>query len=127
MLLKSLLLFASLSGLVSVALGAFGAHGLRGQIDDSLLHAFETGVNYQMMHSLSLLAVCLLIIEWGDKVSLQVAGIGFVLGILLFSGSLYGLALTGMKWLGPVTPLGGLAFMVGWTALVIGVWNQQLT
>jgi uncharacterized membrane protein YgdD (TMEM256/DUF423 family) len=124
MIAKYLFLFAGLSGLVSVVMGAFGAHGLRGRIDDSLMHAFETGVTYQLGHSLALIGVCILMQLWDEKMALQVAGFGFTAGIILFSGSLYALALTGVKWFGPVTPVGGLALITGWAALTYAVWEN---
>lgn len=123
-MLKVTFLFAALSGLMSVGMGAFGAHALRQSLEPRLMNAFETGVAYQMSHSLVLLIVCLLITHWGKSVAIQVSAIAFMLGILLFSGSLYALALTEYKWLGPVTPLGGLAFMVGWLLLLIAVWQN---
>ncbi|MDZ7686710.1 MAG: DUF423 domain-containing protein [Gammaproteobacteria bacterium] len=116
--------FAAISGLLSVVLGAFASHGLRGRLDERLPHAFETAVTYQMSHSLALLLTALLIEQWGRHWALDGAVVGFIAGIVLFSGSLYLLALTEMKWLGPVTPLGGLAFIVGWGLLAIGVWVQ---
>lgn len=122
-MIKAWLMFAALSGLTSVALGAFGAHGLRGKLDQNLMHAFETGVLYQMTHTLALLLVAVMMMQWGSKTALNVSAGAFALGIVLFSGSLYGLALTGMKWLGPVTPMGGVAFLVGWLALVAAVWH----
>lgn len=121
---KYFFLFTGLSGLVSVVLGAFGAHILRDKIEENLLHAFETAVNYQMTHTLALFGVCLLMQVWGVKAALQYAGYGFILGIILFSGSLYGLALTGSKWLGPITPIGGLAFIVGWVCLTYATWEN---
>ena len=124
MSVKFFFLFTGLSGLVSVIMGAFGTHGLRGRIDDNLLHAFETGVTYQLSHSLALFGVCILMQMWGSKTALQFAGFGFIIGILLFSGSLYAMALTGAKWIGPVTPIGGLALITGWTALTYAVWEN---
>ncbi|MCB1647257.1 MAG: DUF423 domain-containing protein [Pseudomonadales bacterium] len=121
--MKALFLFAALSGMTSVILGAFGAHGLRGRLEERLMNAFETGVTYQMSHSLAILLVCVLIQLWGRNWALQYAGLAFTVGILMFSGSLYLLALTGMKWLGPVTPLGGVFFIVGWGLLAWGVWQ----
>lgn len=114
--------FAAISGLLSVVLGAFASHGLRDRLDERLLHAFETGVTYQMSHSLALLVTALIIEQWGRHWALDGALAGFITGIVLFSGSLYLLALSDMKWLGPITPLGGLAFIVGWGLLAIGVW-----
>ena len=122
--IKLFFLFAGLSGFISVAMGAFGAHGLRGKVAENLFHAFETGVAYQISHTLALFGVCILMQMWGMKLSLQLAAYAFMLGIILFSGSLYGLALTGMKWLGPVTPIGGLAFLAGWALLTWAVWEH---
>lgn len=123
-MLKMTFLFAALSGLMSVALGAFGAHALRGSLEPRLMNAFETGVTYQMSHSLVLLVVCLLAEQWGKSLVIQFSALAFVLGIVLFSGSLYALALTGLKWLGPVTPIGGLALLAGWLGLLLGIWQH---
>lgn len=123
-MIRLIFTFGALSGLVSVVLGAFAAHGLRGQLDERLEHAFETGVHYQMVHSVVLLIVGLMVEHWGRHWALDSAAWSFVAGILLFSGSLYLLALTGMKWLGPITPIGGLAFIVGWALLAIGIWQN---
>jgi uncharacterized membrane protein YgdD (TMEM256/DUF423 family) len=121
---KLALLFAALSGFLSVGLGAFAAHGLRGSLDPRLMNAFETGVSYQMQHSLALLFVGVLSLVWGRHWALDYASYGFMLGIVLFSGSLYLLALTGWKWPGPITPLGGLSFLAGWVLLSIGIWQK---
>jgi len=109
---------AVLSG-VGVALGAFGAHGLKERVSADLLIVFETGVRYHMYHALALLAVGWAITRNPSSV-LQAAGILFLAGIVLFSGSLYVMALTGVRWLGAITPLGGLAFLVGWVLLAWG-------
>ena len=110
----------SVSALLAVAAGAFGAHGLRSRLSDELLAAFETGARYQMYHALALLAVAWAHARWpGGAVS--VAGWLFVAGTVVFSGSLYLLALTGQRWLGAVTPVGGVAFLLGWLALATGV------
>lgn len=122
-MLKFTFLFAALSGLMSVAMGAFGAHALRQSLEPRLMNAFETGVTYQMSHSLVLLLVCLMAEQWGKSLVIQFSALAFVLGILLFSGSLYALALTGFKWLGPVTPLGGVTLMVGWVLLFTAIWQ----
>lgn len=106
----------ALLALVGVALGAFGAHGLRGTLSTQDLATFETGVRYQMYHALALLAVAGAAARWPGG-SASVAGWLFVVGILIFSGSLYVLVLTGQRWLGAVTPLGGLAFLAGWALL----------
>lgn len=116
------LVIAALFGLLSVMLGAFAAHGLKAKLSASALSAFETGVHYQMYHALALLAVVGVLRWLGPTTTLVAAGWAFVLGVVLFSGSLYGLALGGPRWLGPVTPLGGLSFMLGWCLLlVVGV------
>ncbi|MGB0466873.1 MAG: DUF423 domain-containing protein [Pontibacterium sp.] len=110
---------ASVSGFTAVALGAFGAHGLRGRLPSHLMDVFQTAVQYQFYHTLALLAVVLLActgVTYSER-ALSLAGWGFLIGILLFSGSLYLLALTGTHWLGAVTPIGGLAFLTGWAAL----------
>ena len=117
MIVKISFLYAAASGGIAVLLGAFGAHGLRGKIEERFLDTFQTGVEYQIYHCLALLVVAILMREWGRSLSLEVASYAFMLGILLFSGSLYGLALSNMKWLGSVTPFGGLCFVVGWCAL----------
>lgn len=100
-----------------VAAGAFGAHGLRGRVTPELLEVFETGARYHVYHALGLLAVAWAATRWPGP-GTTAAGWLFVAGIVLFSGSLYLLALTGQRWLGAVTPLGGVAFLAGWLALV---------
>ena len=101
---------------IAVGLGAFGAHGLRGILSPEDLVTFETGVRYQMYHALALLGVAWAVTQW-ETVLLEWSGWLFVLGILVFSGSLYILVLTGQRWLGAVTPLGGLALILGWVLL----------
>jgi uncharacterized membrane protein YgdD (TMEM256/DUF423 family) len=109
---------AGLSGLVAVAVGAFAAHGLAGRLDATPLVWIETAARYQMYHALALLAVALLAREpFGQSPVLAIAGWGFAGGTVLFCGSLYLLALTGLKFFAWLTPLGGLAFLAGWAAL----------
>ncbi len=118
-------LFAALGGIsafLAVAAGAFGAHALRTRLAPDLLVAFETGVRYQMYHALGLLAVAWVGARW-PLPAVRAAGWLFVVGTLGFSGSLYLLAFTGVRGWGAVTPLGGLAFLAGWLALVVGVWK----
>ncbi len=103
---------AVLAGL-AVAAGAFGAHALRAQLSTAELATFETAARYQMYHALALVAVGLLDRHRGERL-LTMAGWAFLAGIVLFSGSLYGLALTGIRGLGAITPLGGLGFLAGW-------------
>src|SRR4029077_16577878 len=111
---RTFLLAGAVAGFIAVAFGAFGAHGLRGRLSPEMLAVFETGVRYQMYHALALLLTAAVIGRIGDARLLVIRGGCFVGGIVLFSGSLYALALTGISMLGAVTPLGGLAFLVGW-------------
>jgi uncharacterized membrane protein YgdD (TMEM256/DUF423 family) len=117
------LILGSLSGLIAVAAGAFGAHTLRDRISVDLLATFETGVRYQMYHALALIAVAWAATRWTNSL-VGVAGWLFVLGTLIFSGSLYVLSLTGARWLGAITPLGGVAFMGGWLCLALAAWRS---
>ena len=103
---------------LAVALGAFGAHGLRDHLPDSLMSVFETGVRYQMYHALALLLVARLA-DTTPSIPAFVAGWLFVAGVVVFSGSLYLLSITGLRWLGAVTPLGGVAFLAGWLSLAL--------
>ncbi len=106
------------SALIGVAAGAFGAHALRARLAPDLLAVFETGVRYQMYHAFGLLAVAWAVTRWPGPLA-QWAGWLFLVGTTLFSGSLYALALTGARWLGAITPIGGLAYLAGWTCLVV--------
>ena len=118
MIIKISFLFAAAASALALVLGALGAHGLRGRIEERLFETFQTAVEYQMYHCLALMMVAILMRERGRSLALDIASYAFILGVLLFSGSLYGLVLTNMEWLGPVTPVGGLCFIVGWSALV---------
>ena len=120
---KLFITLASLSGMLAVAFGAFGAHGLKNRLDDYLMGVFETAVQYHFYHSLALLAVGVIALSQPQTAMLKSAGWLFVIGIAVFSGSLYILALTGTKWLGAVTPLGGLAFIAGWACLAAAGWK----
>ena len=106
----------ALSGLLAVGAGAFGAHALRERLSPDMLAVFETGARYQMYHALALLAAAWAVGRWPGGATLA-AGWLFVAGTVVFCGSLYLLALTGHRWLGAITPLGGLAFLAGWAAL----------
>jgi uncharacterized membrane protein YgdD (TMEM256/DUF423 family) len=114
---KVFIVSGALAGLLAVLLGAFAAHGLRGHLDIVLLGSFKTGVQYQMYHALALVLIGVLARLYPAQRLLRWSGVLFMTGILLFSGSLYMLALTQISWFGPITPLGGLAFMAGWLAL----------
>lgn len=107
---------------LAVGAGAFGAHALRARIAPDLLAVFETGARYQMYHAIALLAVAWGVERWSAGAAVA-AGWAFVAGILLFSGSLYVLALSGVRWLGAVTPLGGVAFLAGWILLAWAAWR----
>jgi len=102
---------------IGVALGAFGAHSLRTKLTPDMLNIFEVGVRYQMYHAFGLIAVAWATTRWPEA-KLNSAGWCFIAGIIIFSGSLYLLSATGMRWLGAVTPIGGLAFLAGWAILV---------
>ena len=115
---RTFILISALAGFIGVALGAFGAHGLKGRLSPDMLAVFDTAVRYQLVHAVALLATASLM----DRLSgwlITTAGWMFFAGIVLFSGSLYLLALTGVTVLGAITPLGGLAFLVGWACLAI--------
>jgi uncharacterized membrane protein YgdD (TMEM256/DUF423 family) len=114
----------AVSAALAVALGAFAAHGLRARLSPEALQTFETGARYHMYHALALLAVAWAVTRWpGTAVS--VAGWLFIAGTLLFSGSLYLLAITGVRILGAITPVGGFAFILGWLALAWAAWSAR--
>jgi uncharacterized membrane protein YgdD (TMEM256/DUF423 family) len=115
---------AAAAGFAGVGLGAFAAHGLRAKLAPEMLAVFETAVRYQMYHAFALVAAAWGWARWQRR-EFTIAGALFVAGIVMFSGSLYGLALSGPRWLGPVTPLGGLAFLAGWIMLGIGAWRAN--
>ena len=106
-------------GLLGVALGAFGAHALRERLDDAAKGWWQTAVQYHFWHALALLGVAFAASRWPGR-AVGVAGWAFLAGTIVFSGSLYAMALTGERRLGAVTPLGGLLLMIGWLALLLG-------
>ncbi len=119
---RTFLVAGSLLALVGVAAGAFGAHWLEGYVEPDLLSSFETGSRYQMYHALALFAVAWVASRWRQRAAAW-AGWAFVVGTVLFSGSLYLMALTGQRWLGAVTPLGGVGFLSGWALLAWAAWS----
>ncbi|MEM6367199.1 MAG: DUF423 domain-containing protein [Myxococcota bacterium] len=125
--MRVFLLWAAALGFSAVALGAFGAHGLRGRLDARDLDIFETGVRYQAWHVLAVLGVALLLGQGSADARPAVARAGwaFVAGTLVFSGSLYALVLTQQRWMGAVTPLGGLMLLAGWTLLAWAAWRTD--
>ncbi len=112
----------SVSAFMAVAAGAFGAHELRLRLAPDLLATFETGARYQMYHAFAILLVAWAADRWPGN-ALQFAGWFFAAGTVLFSGSLYILALTGLRWMGAITPVGGVAFLLGWVSFAWGAWK----
>ena len=110
-----------LAGLLAVALGAFGAHALKGRLSPEMLAVWHTGVEYHAYHALGLLAVGIVAIQLPDSALLKWSGWVMLVGIALFSGSLYALALSGERWVGAVTPIGGLALLAAWALFVAAV------
>ncbi|MES1220603.1 MAG: DUF423 domain-containing protein [Bacteroidota bacterium] len=128
---KKYIATAALLGALAVALGAFGAHGLEKiTTDEKVLHGFHTAVQYQMYHALALLAVAIIFEKFSNR-WVKWAGICFITGIILFSGSLYLLTIlkiqesTAIKFVGPITPLGGIFFIAGWLCLAVGVLKRK--
>ncbi|MBX7278897.1 DUF423 domain-containing protein [Pseudomonas sp. ERGC3:01] len=124
-MLRSFLMLAAFFGFTGVALGAFAAHGLKNRLSAEYLAIFQTGVTYQLVHALALFGVALLAAHIPGRL-VSWASISFTVGILLFSGSLYALTLTGISKLGIITPFGGLAFLLGWFFLGLTAWRLQL-
>jgi uncharacterized membrane protein YgdD (TMEM256/DUF423 family) len=118
------LVLGALLVLLAVMAGAFGAHALRGMVTERSLEIFQTGVQYQMIHGLGLILIAILgALDVSRRLLMAAAGL-LVAGVVMFSGSLYLLALTELRWVGPVTPVGGLFFMLGWVLVVIAGLRQ---
>lgn len=113
---------ASLSALVAVALGAFAAHMLKQKLSTEMFNIFEVGVRYHMYHALGLFVVAWACTQFPDA-NLEIAGYLFIAGTIIFSGSLYVMSLTEMRWLGAITPIGGVCFLAGWLVLAWKVWK----
>lgn len=122
--MRSLLFSGAVMSLVGVAAGAFGAHGLRPILSEQMMAVFETGVRYHLVHGLAILIAGLCAHSFGHPAFVR-AGWSFLVGILIFSGSLYVLALSGIRTLGILTPFGGLAFLIGWGTLSWGFWSAK--
>jgi uncharacterized membrane protein YgdD (TMEM256/DUF423 family) len=118
---RTFLLLGAVAAFLAVTLGAFGAHGLRGRLSPEMMAVFQTGVQYHMAHALALVLVSAIMGRMGGWL-IQTAGWAFLAGIVLFSGSLYALALSGVTTLGAITPIGGLAFLVGWACLAFAAF-----
>ncbi|MEB3212771.1 MAG: DUF423 domain-containing protein [Leptolyngbyaceae bacterium] len=128
MMVRLFLVLGAIAGGLAVALGAFASHALKSRLLERSLAIFETGVRYQMYHALALLLVGMMLsLQAKPSLWLNLSGIGFLSGMLIFSGSLYALALFGIKWMGAITPIGGVAFLFGWGCLAIAAFNIQLS
>lgn len=120
---KTILMTASILLALAVAIGAFGAHGLKSHVSAEMLQTYKTGVEYHFYHALGLLLIGVLAMSM-PSAYLKWSAFSLIIGILLFSGSLYIMAVTGIKWLGAITPLGGISFIVGWIILFVAVWKK---
>jgi uncharacterized membrane protein YgdD (TMEM256/DUF423 family) len=116
---KIFLMLGSINAFLSVALGAFGAHALKSKLSPDMLAVYQTGVQYHMIHALALILVAIVSDKLGNSSLVTVSGWSMLIGIVLFSGSLYALSLSGIKILGAITPLGGVGFLLGWALLAI--------
>lgn len=116
---------AALSGFLAVALGAFGAHGLKDKLSLDMMSVYQTAVLYHFIHTLALLAVAIIMQQLPSSSLLQISAWGFIFGVLLFSGSLYALSLSGVKILGAITPIGGIGFLVAWLCLFLAVFKAS--
>jgi len=125
-MMKSIfLLLASLSAMVGVGLGAFGAHGLKSVLNPELLTVYQTGVTYQMWHALGLMGISLVHQQSPESKLINWAGWLMFIGIILFSGSLYLLAILNLKWIGIITPIGGVSFIMAWVLIAIFATKKQ--
>ena len=120
--MKLFFVLGALFAALGVGLGAFGAHALRTALSPEDLATFEVGVRYQMYHALALIAVAWASTQWPSN-AVTIAGWAFIMGIVVFSGSLYILVLSGQRWLGAITPLGGVSLIVGWALLAWSAWR----
>jgi len=121
---KWMLFAGALNMAICVGLGAFGAHALKGRLSERLFEAYQTGIQYHLLHALGLLAVGLLLLHLGSNAFFRWAGYLMLAGIVLFSGSLYSLALGAPKGVGVLTPFGGITFIAAWLVFSVGVWKS---
>ncbi|OPA80815.1 hypothetical protein BVG16_00200 [Paenibacillus selenitireducens] len=124
-MLRKYVVIGSLNLLVAVALGAFGAHGLKSILTVSQLNTYETGVHYHMIHALGILLIAVLSAHLKPSRQLLWSGRMLFAGIICFSGSLYVLSVTGITWLGIITPIGGVAFIIGWLLLAVAALRNS--
>ena len=122
---KTFLILGAINAFLCVAIGAFGAHGLKEKLSTEMLAVYQTAVQYHFYHALGLVAVGLVLTHFPESRPLAWSGWLMLAGIVLFSGSLYVLSLTGIRWLGAVTPFGGVAFLLAWALLAYGVWDAK--
>lgn len=121
---RSFLLLGSVNAMLAVMLGAFGAHALKNRLDEHLLNVFRTGVEYHFYHALGLILIGTLAISLGISSWLKTAGWMMFAGIVLFSGSLYLLSILNLRWLGMITPIGGLLFILSWLSLCLAIFKH---
>ena len=122
--MKLFLMFGALLMAVAVMLGAFGAHGLKGKLTPEMMQVYRTGVEYHFYHALGVLLIGAIAGFYPQAQGVQWAGWALIVGIFLFSGSLYALALSGIRWFGPITPLGGVFFIIGWVMLAVSIYRH---
>ena len=122
---KLIIILAGVNGFLAVSIGAFAAHMLRDRLSPELLNTFQTGVQYHMYHALALLGIGLMMLNFSASNLLRISAYLMMSGIVLFSGSLYLLSITGIRWLGAITPLGGLCFLTAWALIVWFATKQQ--
>ena len=123
--LRWFMVAGSINLFLAVALGAFGAHALKGSLPPELMAAYQTGNQYHFYHALGLLAVAAAAGLFPDLRRIRLSGMFILAGLILFSGSLYGLSLSGQRWIGVITPFGGTAFLAGWLLLAVGIWKDR--
>lgn len=122
---KVIIMLAGINGFLAVSLGAFAAHGLRERLSPELLNTFQTGVQYHMYHALAMFGIGVMMMNFPATNLLRISAYLMLAGIVLFSGSLYLLSITGIRWLGAITPLGGVCFLAAWALLVWFASKQQ--
>jgi uncharacterized membrane protein YgdD (TMEM256/DUF423 family) len=122
---KLIIILAAVNGFLAVSIGAFAAHMLRDKLSPELLNTFQTGVQYHMYHALGLFGIGLMMLNFPASNLLRISAYLMMAGIVLFSGSLYLLSITGIRWLGAITPLGGLCFLTAWALIVWFATKQQ--
>ena len=122
---KLVIMLAGINGFLAVSLGAFAAHALRDRLSPELLNTFQTGVQYHMYHALALFGIGLMMINFPASNILRVSAYLMLAGLVFFSGSLYLLSITGIRWLGAITPIGGVFFLVAWAIIVWFAAKQQ--